>query len=132
MREFRGKRKDNNEWAYGYYVKVMDREGDEVDLICSIDISYTRINGKWYLEDTTEVISETVGQFIKSVHGDEIYEGDIQRWLNPLKSKQEYAKNPYSYCEVKWNNRKAGFDCVDMGEVIGNIHQNPELIEEGK
>ena len=150
MREikFRGKRKDNNEWVYGYYVKVMDREGDEIDLICSIDISYPRINGKWYLEDTTEVIPETVGQSI-IVEGKEFYEGDVTKDDTGDLGVVRFGKLPldkssdcvctypsfYLHCLGQLGQAPT-CECQQLGEwmeIIGTIHTtHPELMEQGK
>lgn len=63
---------------------------------------------------------------LKDKHGKEIYEGDIIKYLN--------GQNMF----VQWNEEEAMF-CIDIGywfyrcakhsEVIGNIHENPELLE---
>jgi hypothetical protein len=70
-------------------------------------------------------------------NGVEIYEGDIieftQTLFNVLPS-----NFPKKRAEVRWDQYRAGFD-VDITtagriniEVIGNIHQNPELMELNK
>lgn len=128
MREikFRGKRIDNNEWVYGYFTK-------------------NHKSGKCYITTQSEsggakphqVIPETIGQYtgLKDKNGKEIYEGDICNC-------REYE----CFGKVEWNNEEAGFyfcvvvegggfeeehlyDYIDELEVIGNIHDNPELLE---
>ncbi|WP_010078322.1 YopX family protein [Liquorilactobacillus mali] len=59
----------------------------------------------------------------------EIYEGDIIKYVN--------STGDVEYLVVKWSQEDASFVtgwvrvdyAVRKGEVVGNIHQNPELLE---
>lgn len=120
MREilFRGKSVDNGEWVEGYII-------------------YNRSRKKYYiLTDVTafpiEVIPETVGQYTeqKSYDKDRIFEGDI------LKEVGEDNIGVVEYDEAQYmlniDNTVFNFGYINSEwyEVIGNIHDNPELLKE--
>lgn len=129
--QFRGKSILTDEWFYGDLVHSADKKRTAI-LVNDKD-SY----------DECEVDPETVGQFtgLYDKNGKEIYEGDILRFGN----------SPSGICEAKWNESIAAFcirfsfenelGCRPLGnwvkcersiEIIGNIHDNPELLKGGK
>ena len=138
MREikFRGKRVDNGEWVYG-------------DLVHGRDPQYAYIverGNKGLCRNYVPVVPESIGQYtgLKDKNGKEIYDGDI------------LSIDCYSYTEPEGDvfgevtitvygnalivTRDSGeTECFYLSdlrgtyttiyEVIGNIHDNPELLE---
>ena len=121
MREilFRGRRIDNGEWITGYYAGGNDFINDH-----TIYGSNDMIG--WDVDPTT------VGQYtgLKDRNGMRIFEGDI--FPHPLDNKHKYV--------VGWDDETAGFGWFNGDgcgfdpkriEIIGNIHDNPELMGGG-
>lgn len=129
MREilFRGKRVDNGEWVNGYYAKCRGRH--YILPLC---------NEKGYderYEDFIEVIQETVGQYtgFTDKNGKNIFEGDIVKWSGNKETYICHWKDASFKIEDRMGNTvKTTQEAIDYLclEVIGNIHDNPELLEE--
>ena len=124
MREilFRGKAKQFKEWEYGYYVVTL--------------------NGVQFIKNDNfnEVDPETVGQFtgLTDKNGRKIFEGDI------AKGNSEYFAYSHPHGIIVYDSGefliafdKALEDVENLGawandiEVIGNIYDNPELLNGG-
>ena len=118
--KFRGKDRANGRWSYGSLVIVDD--------------SYHILDEEDTAHDYNRVDEETVGQFtgLHDKLGNEVYEGDLLSRSTDL-----------TY-QVYWNNNESGFNMKNTSwadddcpmnfynvegrfEVIGNIHDNPEL-----
>lgn len=132
MREilFRGKRVDNGEWVYGYYVRTSEENAD-----------YSLFLKDWIYDYEGwcryNVIPETVGQYtgLKDKNGVKIFEGDVLHWK--LHSGRyvgyengSFRKIPLSNIQrINWRHYTLQQEGLDTWEVIGNIHDNPELVE---
>lgn len=139
MREylFRGKRLDNGEWVEGYLFYI---EKYNQCLIGNYD------HEKGYYDDC-EVDPETVGQYtgLENINGVKIFDGDIVMFHEKKYIVRREDEIPGGYWwstayilqEVGVDDYLSFEETVDeycneiCVEVIGNIHDNPELLKEG-
>lgn len=135
MREilFRGKRLNNGEWVTGNMYRIARDLNPFIMLEDKHGCSY-------------EVDEETVGQYtgLKDKHGKRIFEGDIvaQNWYDYDEPRDDSFGN-VEFCEYDcsfsvMDVNKDGFMPIGRCgsyhwevEVIGNIHDNPELLDGG-
>lgn len=131
--KFRGKVKHHdpmtnpeNGWVEGYYVQDL-AQGEMRSYIFQPPCSW-------------EVIPETVGQFTGLVDKNEkeIYEGDIV--LSKLKRARKYDERlVICFDDFEWQGKNVNGSTTSLSllveyhtiEVIGNIHDNPELLKGG-
>ena len=132
----RAKRIDNGEWVEGFYVCVPEHYKPEM-------------SGKSYIVSINnglfmEVVPETVGDYtgLTDDNSKRIFEGDIVKtWKNNTGKiefgqywDEEIEADFYGYA---WIGKDEYGDsiilslnkCWNGHEVIGNIHDNPELLE---
>ena len=143
MREilFRGKCKEKGKWYKGYYIHLHKTTycfKEDYDHFKDNDIHQIVFEKMtdWGLPNEhlrVDVIPETVGQYtgLTDKNGTKIFEGDIILWgLAPCVAKYDTENARFMFYE-NGKYLKNGFnkDTMEMKEVIGNIHDNPELLE---
>lgn len=133
-RLYRGKRIDNGEWVYGFYF-CMYHDDDRKHLhhfIIPLNVPIPK--DKPIGEIQVEVDPDTVGQYtgLTDLHNNPIIEGDIVKgvcYAGKTKGTVTF-KNGYYYIHAYAGYCEQLSRCSHMVEVIGNIHDNPELLED--
>lgn len=140
MREilFRGKRLDNGELVEGSLVIANDRinNGKCYILPCLSDFSCGDRGNRIRVGNFVEVYPDTVGQYAGFCddNGKKIFEGDIvlDRWNKPkavLFCTEDVASCGCCYPLFEGSGFKAENTLLPYTCVIGNIHDNPELLK---
>lgn len=141
MREilFKAKRKDNGEWVEGLLIHIGMYSFNEIE---DIDVEY--VLGIQRLDKSYEIDPSTLCQFIglTDKNGKKIYENDI------VETETYGYDKDYFITYIKFGavfgiqgfhlaNRRSLFYAgqldlskIDDTEVIGNVFDNPELVEE--
>ena len=140
MREilFRGKCGYNNEWVEGFYYRAKLCRSDK-ELCHYITIPHPESDGQ--PSDHIMVHPETVGQFtgLTDKNGKKVFENDIIVICYETDGEEftETKRVHYNEKECCWYPMRWEECCeycdhyteVKSIEVIGNIHDNPELLE---
>lgn len=122
MREikFRGKSIVDSKWFYGSLVYFCEK----------YSISESGEAESFILPVIAEVIPETVGQFtgLKDKKGKKIYEGDVAK-LKHCTALYTCTWVPDTACFYWLSNVSNDYSTMHHeSEIIGNIYENPELI----
>lgn len=139
---FRGKRLYDGEWVEGYLFDdgMSDNKRLFVGGLVITDYVGTADDQYEVGLDFCEVEPETVGQFtgVTDRNGQKIFEGDIVRHYNNLTDPTKYEVGKVFWdkkgtCFRRTSNPSSvfmNFDCCY--EVVGTIHDNPELLKDGE
>ena len=137
MREilFRGKRTDNGEWVEGFYTLYANNCGVHPCILTGTEQGCVI---------PQFVIPETVGQYtgLTDKNGKKIFEGDIVKHYNNSDDGFDIGVLYWDETFSQWKRTSIGnfhnssFTYVMSRsceyEVIGNIHDNPELLKGGE
>ena len=136
MRELLSRGKHKDKWVYGVSVNGTINDKSEALIIQSVfDCEEYCCKGCEF----TSVIPETVGHYtgLPDKNGNKMFEGDIVsgalRWLDQPKN-GVVAFRDGSFGLIWYRGKAEQFNaftsmCNIEYEVIGNIHDNPELLE---
>lgn len=132
MREilFRGKRVDNGEWIEGFFAK----SGDKTFILIDSDIAFGYVTMK-------EVLPETIGQYtgLTDKNGKKIFEGDIVELTyytlpeeRKVMAEVAYEEESAAFVLYSFGTENKGIcgEICNTNKVIGNIHDNPEMLED--
>lgn len=139
MREilFRGKSKISGEWVFGAPICVEENTYPTDRVLLVRAVNYDELDNFAPQYESEEVIPATVGQFtgLYDEHGNKVFEGDIVEFNEARRLSVVFAqKGGTAAFGVEL---KAGLEYpfgltmpVAYMAVVGNIHDNPELVKE--
>ena len=141
---YRAKRIDNGELVEGFLIFEKDR-AFIAHRVCEVMNSYSKTGEEYGFGNFIEVYPSTICQCtgLKDEDGKKIFEGDIVGYIDCTSTENGYSEH---YCRgrVAWGEETASFqvterlsaesyEVLDRGcNVLGNIFDNPELLEVGE
>lgn len=144
---FRGKRTDNREWVEGYYTQLPKISLEAGGELCAEDVAdyiivnkskqHSNFSNAYPLEIVErkqyEVDPETIGQCtgFTDKNSRKIFEGDIIKWAGAIGAVKWYQGNYTGWYvdEIYMGEQQFTNEMWNECEIIGNIFDNPELIE---
>ena len=133
MREiiFRGKRLQGGNWVEGYFFKSdinkIERESGKATLIFTPDCDTFIMVPECH--NSFMVVSDTVGQYtgMKDKNGKRVFEGDILSLRTGRPHVVRFEDGAFVL-----ENTAIPVSFANKFEVVGNIHDNPEMLKGGE
>ena len=141
---YRAKRIDNGELVEGFLIFEKDR-AFIAHRVCEVMNSYSKTGEEYGFGNFIEVYPSTICQCtgLKDEDGKKIFEGDIVGYIDCTSTENGYSEH---YCRgrVAWDEETASFQVTERlsaesyevldreCNVLGNIFDNPELLEVGE
>ena len=123
---------DDGQWVEGYYICFNGKEH-------RIYSGYAETDCGDYYADWFNVRPETVGQYtgLTDKNGKKVFEGDLLEWIDRIVAvvwfdfNAQFDSKFIRYCNDKIVTNFKGIEPSDWHEckVIGNVFDNPELLE---
>ena len=147
--KFRGKSIEANEWVYGFYyeipapLKCIGKRDESKGYIVMERPNTVNDWGMPIQMVAVEVDKETVCQYtgLKDVNGKEVYEGDIilSPWWDDEPQEVKFHKYGFKGLDIRQKTVHGrelyeGIDDLldscfgEVFEIMGNIHDNPEIL----
>lgn len=112
----------NGDWVYGLVTRLYDER------FPNLPAEMTDINGISRIEVDYRTIGQFIGKF--DIDKTKIFEGDIVRNEKDIRIQKNYeVRYLEKYSKFALCNRRVRFSFLAGHKVIGNVFDNPELLE---
>ena len=128
---FRGKRTDNGDWVEGFYIQWPIRGWKNLS---SVIVPIDELHDGCATQ--VEVVPSTVGQYtgLNDKNGKRIFENDLVT-IPGTKRQGLPAKVRYNRLNARFEISRIGYNSIPFDgedgiyEIVGNAHDNPELLK---
>lgn len=134
--EYRAIEHNTNRWRYGYLAEIETAWDNYGGYGLPVEYKKVLITTDYTTRCDTLIKEDTIGQFtgFRDKSGVKIYEGDILLYVDNTHKEVVWDKGSFKVADIKFPNRNLYLleYCYDNCYVVGNIHDDNELIKEIK